>query len=227
MQRLNLKKLFLYLLIASVGVSALIGIAVILLGDFGEFEVKVLLTALTVTVTSILGLACGAYFETGRGRLVPGAGILMALVSGVMWIYLVWHGTVHEDLFVKSLLSLTLLGAACSHISLLSLAQLDRRFMWSRYAVYFAVGSLTAYLLFLVWDVDAISNDVTGRIIGVLAIVVAALTLVTPVLHKLSTGEPGTTAIDAEIEKLRARIAELEAKKAAMVENTVGAADAA
>jgi hypothetical protein len=226
-QRLNLKKVFLYLLIASVGVSALIGIGVILLGDFGEFEVKVLLTALTVTVTSILGLACGAYFETGRGRLVPGAGILMALVSGVMWIYLVWHGIVHEDLFVKSLLSLTLLGAACSHISLLSLAQLDRRFMWSRYAVYFAVGSLTAYLLFLVWDVDAISNDVTGRIIGVLAIVVAALTLVTPVLHKLSTGEPGTTAIDAEIEKLRARIAELEAKKAAMVENPVGAADAA
>jgi len=57
---MNIRKVFLYLLIASVAVSALIGIAVIIMGDFGEFEIRVLLTMLTITVTSILGLACGA-----------------------------------------------------------------------------------------------------------------------------------------------------------------------
>ena len=34
---------------------AVIGIAVIIIGDFGEFEIRVLLTMLTITVTSILG----------------------------------------------------------------------------------------------------------------------------------------------------------------------------
>lgn len=209
------KTLFLYALIGSIAASALIGIGVILFGNFGELEIKVLLTTLTVTVTSILGLACGAYLETGRGKIIPLIGIVMALVSGVMWVVLVWNGTVHEDFFARLLLSLTLGAASCSHISLLSLARLDRRFMWSRYAVHAAVWLLTAYLLYLIWNVDAIDES-TSRIIGVLSIVIAALTIVTPVFHKLSASEHGINEIDAEIKQLRARIAELESKRAAV-----------
>ena len=66
---MNIKKLFLYLLIASVAVSSLVGIFVILFGNFGEFEVKVLLTTLTIMVTSILRLACGALLESNRRPL--------------------------------------------------------------------------------------------------------------------------------------------------------------
>ena len=60
MHPVNSKRAFLYLLVASVALSAIIGIAVLIFGNFGDFEIKVLLTTLTVTVTSILGLACGA-----------------------------------------------------------------------------------------------------------------------------------------------------------------------
>jgi len=66
MNNLNIRRIFLYTLIASVAVSSLIGIGVVLLGDFGEFEVRVLMITLTVTMTSILGLANRAYLETGR-----------------------------------------------------------------------------------------------------------------------------------------------------------------
>jgi len=209
------KSLVLYALIGSIALSALIGIAVILFGDFGELAIKVLLTTMTVTVTSILGLACGAYLETGRGKVIPLAGIVLALVSGVLWVALVWNGTPHENFFARLLLSLTLGAASCSHISLLSLARLDRRFMWSRYAVHAAVWLLTAYLLYLIWNVDAIDES-TSRIIGVLSIVIAALTIVTPVFHKLSTAEYGIDEIDAEIEQLRMRIAELETRRASV-----------
>jgi len=212
---MRLKSLFLYALIGSIALSAAIGIAVILFGDFGDLAVKVLLTTMTVTVTSILGLACGAYLETGRGKVIPLIGIFLALVSGVLWVALVWMGTPNETFFAKLLLSLTLGAASCSHISLLSLARLDRRFMWSRYAIHIAVWVLTAYLLYLIWNVDAI-NDSTSRIIGVLSIVIAALTIATPVFHKLSGAEHGVDGIDAEIEKLRTRIAELETKRAAV-----------
>ena len=87
---MNLKRIFLYLLIASVAASALIGIVVILLGNFGDHETKVLLTAGTVTMTSILGLACGAYLESGRGRVVPITGIVLALAAAVMWTLIIW-----------------------------------------------------------------------------------------------------------------------------------------
>ena len=75
---MNLKRLFLYTLIASVAFSALMGIGVILLGNFGELEVRVLMTTLTITVTSIAGLACGAYYESGRGRYLPVVGISLS-----------------------------------------------------------------------------------------------------------------------------------------------------
>ena len=214
----NSKRTFLHLLIASVALSAVIGIVVLIIGNFGEFETKVLLTTLTVTITSILGLACGAYLETGRGRIIPIAGIIVAVVSCVMWIFLVWHGTVHEDFYAQILMSLTLFSATCAHISLLSLATLDKRFIWSRYAFILADSVLTAYLLFLIWNDKWIDNDVTPRVIGVLSIVVAALTLVTPIFHKLSSASTRSIEdIDSEIESLKSRIAELEAKKDALV----------
>lgn len=216
MNNLSLKKFSLYLLIASVAFSALVGIGVILFGDFGELATRVLLTALTITVTSIYGLACGAFLETGRGKILPLAGIFFAIVSAVLWIILIWSGTIQEDLFVKPLMSSTLLAAAFSLLSLLSLARLERKFLWSYYAVHAAVGMLVGILLFIIWTEFDPSESWLGRFLGVLAVVVAALTVVTPVFHWLSRkSEP--ESIDAEIARLEARIEELEKQKASEV----------
>lgn len=210
---MDLKRLFLVTLVLSVVVSAAIGIVVILIGNFGEFETKVLLTTLTITVTSILGLACGAYLETGRGKTLPTAGIVLALVSAVMWIILIWQMRIENDTYIKSLMSATLFAASCSHISLLSLARLERKFIWSRYAAHVAIWALTAFLLYFIWTNGNIDEDLMGRVIGVLGIVIASLTVITPIFHKLSAGEPNAGEIDAEIAKLKDRIAELETKK--------------
>ena len=160
MRDINLRKLFLYLLIASVSASALIGIVVLLFGSFGDFETRVLLTALTITVTSILGLMCGARIEAGGSRGLPITGIALAAASAVMWIFLIWNDP-RNDVFIKSLMSVTLLAAACSHISLLTLARLDRRFIWARYAGQIALWGLAAYLLFLIWNPREIEREIT------------------------------------------------------------------
>lgn len=219
MPNLNLKRIFLYLLIASVALSALIGIGVIIFGSFGEFETKILLTTLAVTVTSILGLANGAYLETGRGRVLPILGIVFSVISAVLWIFLVWYGTAQTAFFAKLLLSINLFAAACSHISLLSIARLDRRFLWSRYAVHASVWTLTAILLYSIWLHFENMTEWLTRVIGVLSIIIAAVTIVTPVFHRLSNQAPDAESIDAEIERLRQRIEELEKQKAEMAEN--------
>ena len=209
---MNIRKAFLYLLIASVAVSAVIGIAVMIIGDFGEFETRILLTTLTITVTSILGLACGACLEAGRLRLIPLAGIGLALISAGFWMVMIWADHVDNDIFARFVISVTLLAAACSHISLLSLARLDPRFRWSRWVVHLAVWSLSALILACVWFKIDPSQYAIARAMGVLSIVIGALTVVTPVFHKLSRPD-SIDAIDAEIAKLRERIAELEAKR--------------
>ena len=50
---------------------------------------------------------------------------------------------------------------------------------------------------------------------GVLSIVIGALTVVTPVFHKLSSGD-SVSEIDAEIAQLRERIGQLEVKRAGL-----------
>lgn len=216
---ITLKKAFLYLLISSVLISAAVGIVVILIGNFGEFETKVLLTTLTITATSILGLACGAYLETARGKFLPTAGIVLAIVSAVMWIILIWYGETQNDRFFKSLLSATLVSASCSHISLLSLARLERKFMWSRYAAHIAVWAVAAILLYFIWTDGNIDEDLMGRVTGVLGIIIAALTVITPVFHRLSSSEPTVQEIDKEIADLKAKIDELERRKDALVDS--------
>lgn len=212
---LTTKRIFLYLLIVSVGVSALIGIGVLLFGDFGEFETKILLTTLTITVTSVLGLTCGACLEAGRGRIIPLAGIVFAILSAVLWIIMLWRPFDREaHYFPHFVMSATLLAFACSHISLLSLARLDRRFAWSRIAVHVFVWSLTALTLWVIWAHIDPSETMLARIMGVLSIVVGSLTVVTPVFHRLSTGEPTVERLDAEIEELKKKIAALELKRA-------------
>ena len=217
---MNLKRLFLYTLIGSVAISALIGIGVILFGNFGEFEVRVLLTTLTVTVTSILGLACGAYIETGRGRTLPIVGIFLSIVSAIMLFFVIWDILDDSEVFIKSVVTTSLLAAACSHLSLLSIARLDKRFAWSRIAAFICVGLLSAILLFILWFEPESTSDVISRVIGVLSILIAAVTVITPVFHKLSASGLAVADLDAEIEQLRSRITELEAKKADLMNKT-------
>ncbi len=119
-----------------------------------------------------------------------------------------------NDAFVRTLMSITILGISCALVSLLSLASLDRRFAWARYAVHATVWPLTAYLILMSWNPNLVDQQLSGRIMGVLGIAVASLTVLTPVLHKLSSNE--TDDIDSEIVKLKRRIAELEEKRANM-----------
>jgi hypothetical protein len=213
----NIKKLFLYLSIASVALSALIGIVVILFGNFGELESKVLLTTLTVTVTSILGLACGAYLESGRGRILPLAGIMFAVVTFAMWLIVIWAGSNPPgSSFMEITMSATLLAAACSHLSLLSLATLAAKFQWTQTAAAVLIWLATALIFALIWANLHDYEGTIGRVLGVLGILVATVTILTPVLHRLSGTDDGSD-IDAEMEKLKSRIAMLEEKKAALI----------
>ena len=211
---MNLKKIFLYVLIASVALSAVIGIGVILFGSFGELETRILLTTFTITCTSILGLACGAYFEAKRARNLPFAGIFFSIVSAGLCIYMIWFGDRGIEAVWKLAATTAMLATACGHLSLISLATLDKKFMWSRLMIYVSAAVLVSILLVILWLEPDSSSDLVSRLIGILAIVIAALTVITPVFHRLSTAAPTPDKIDAEITKLRAEIVRLEETKA-------------
>lgn len=208
MGNLSVRKGFLYLLIASVSVSALLGIAVIIIGNLGELEGKILATSGTITAVSILGLACGVFLESGRGKIVPLTGIAFAVIAGVLGIIAIWAEGDSEFLG-KSLMSSTLLAFALSLTSLLCLARLDKRFSWALPAVQALIAAMCVFVLALIWA-EFEPAEWLQRTMAVVGILISALTVTIPVFHRLSIHERTDEDIDAEIAKLQARIGELE-----------------
>ena len=223
-QSFPVKKAFLYALIGSVVLGALLGIMAILSGRFGWLEVRVLLTTAAIAVASICGLACGAYLSTGRGRILPLAGIALTLLAAGMVIGGIWH-TTFSDGYWQTAASASVFAVACAHLSLLSMARLADWFRWSLTAAYVVILGVAGLIVLMILR----EQHGTGmmELLGVAAIVDAAITIVIPILHRLSrddlsgqtgTGEIGTAnpeldEIDAEIVRLRQRIAELECRK--------------
>lgn len=137
---------------------------------------------------------------------MPMAGISLTIVAALLCFFIIWNVLDDNWAFVKSFLTATLLAAACAHLSLLSLARLDKRFAWTRTAAFICVSLLGALLLYILWAEPEASSGTVTRILGILAILIASITVVTPVLHKLSSGENSIAKIDVEISELKSRI---------------------
>ena len=219
MANFDLRRSFLYLLIASVAVSAVFAIAVILFGDFGDFEVRVMMTTLTLTAASILGLACGAAIEAGKARIHPYSGIAAAILSALALFLIIWNVFDDSKVYIKSTMTVVIVAVVCSHLSLLALARLDARFRWSWAAALVLDWALAAIILFLMWFEPEEDSDIVFRVIAVLSILIGAVTVMTPVFHKLSGPDDPRAEIDAELVRLRERIDELERKKADLSQN--------
>ncbi len=182
---MNPKRIALWFLIVSVALSAVIGIIAIVVGSFGRIEAQILLTTLTISAASICALACGALWESGRAKLFPMVGIALAVFDAGLFVAGIWWESQSES-YWKFSASVGLVAAATAHVCLLSLAKLAQRFIWSRIAASMAAYFLALQFVYLIYFTP--KGDAGIRIIGVTSIVLAALTILTPVFHFLSRG---------------------------------------
>lgn len=221
--QVSLKKAFLYSLIASVAISALFGIAAILMGNFGEFEIRILVTSLTISAASLCGVSCGAAYEAKRAKMIPIAGVGLAIAAASMIIAAIW-GEFSSQEYWKCTATLEIFAIACAHMSLLLLARLAKRFQWAMWGGYFAVFGGAIVLSSLFWG--DFELEWTGRLFGVLAILSSAFSIMIPVFHRLcreeltvpeSHEENGLNEIEQEIGDLKNRLAELELLKSQLL----------
>ena len=185
------KKLALWFLIVSVAISAALGIIAISTGNFGWVEIRIVLTTLTISAASICALASGALWE-GRGqRILPLAGIVLALMAAVLLISGIWLEAEAQE-FWRFAFSVGVVAAATAHACLLSLAKLARRFNWAKVITLIAIY-LLAFLIVSAIYIEP-RGDFGFRLIGATSIVVAALTIMMPIFHRLSREDPSLAA---------------------------------
>lgn len=177
------KKIALWFLIVSVAISAVLGIIAILTGNFGKFEVRIIFTTLTISAASIGALACGAAGEAGRYKALATIGIGLAILAAVLLILGIWFEP-DGDQYWKFTASTSVVAAATAHACLLSLAKLARRFAWSRAFAFLTIYLLATFIILSIYFEP--TSDFGLRLIGTTSIIVAAITIITPIFHRLS-----------------------------------------
>jgi hypothetical protein len=215
----NLKRPLLYSLVGSVVLGALLGIVLVLRNTWGWFEVRVILTTITVAIASLCGLACDLSRTPRGANILPRGGLLLTLVAAGLILAGMWTD-LNKDEFWKFTISVSIFAVATVHICLLSIAQLAKRFRWVYFIACQVIYGLAVLLSVIVfWELE---NERMFRFVAMISIVDAALTLVIPLLHRISRADDNHShiaapmaarnlaAIDDEIATLKKRIVELE-----------------
>ena len=166
--------------------NALLGSIVLLAGGLDGTGGRVFATSLAVTAAMLVGIACSTGLRSGRLRLVAVAG----MVATAGWLSLAVVG-IWADVagWVGQLTAtLVLLAVVAAGASLLGLATPAPRHRWLQLVALVLTALLTTAVTTLIWFQDA-AGDWFMRVTGVLAVAVAACTLVLPTLHRVAARE--------------------------------------
>lgn len=183
-----MRRPLLFLLLASIAVNAALGIVALVSGDFGELERDVLFTSLCVSGTGVLSLACLPALERGRLGLLPRVGIAASVVGFGLLIVSFWIDDLPES-YLQATQTVLVPAVAVAWASLIGLAHLARRFRWVLAVAIALVLVLGGQVVGAVWGGG--DSDAYGRSVGVVAVLLAAFTLLVPILHRVSRAELG------------------------------------
>ncbi len=224
------KQPLLYALIISILIGAVLGIVLILRNTWGWFEVRVMLTTLVIAVGSLAGLACELSRRPIGRNLVANFGLVLSAGSSLLWLFCVWAEPA-DEWFWKSVATISILALANVHVCLLSNARLASRFRWV-YTVSCQIifGLALLFLVMLWWEYD---SPALWRIVATLSILVAALTLIIPILHRIGrqdgvraeqltpTEEQSVSKIDAEIKRLESQLTQLRSLRMKLTDSQI------
>lgn len=174
---------FLNAFIAFLALSALVSIVAILGGKFGEFEIKVVLSTITIAIASLCGLSCAAYGrKTGHHELSV-SGVALALLSAGLIIGGMWTGA-DAGAYWKTTVVLSVLSVACAHFFGLALASLRPSHQWvlvmAGVAIFALAGIISVQILAESWAEEGVL-----KLMAVVSILIAMATLTIPILHRM------------------------------------------
>jgi hypothetical protein len=185
-----MRRAVLFVLVGSVVLNAALGIYALVVADFGDVQRRVLLTSLCVSGAGLVGLACAPALERGRVRPLPQIGTAAGAGGFALLVAAIWLAERSEplpDSLWKTAVTLIVVAVAASHGSLLALSRLAPRFRWVLGPAVLLSGLLAGMLVSLVWGQW---EDVSWffRTLGVVAVLLAAFTILVPILHRASRG---------------------------------------
>ena len=181
---MNYKRVFLIPLIVALTLSALVGIIVFIAGDFGDTEIRILLTTLAIAGYSLSGLCSTTILKKEPIRMLAYTGMVVAVMGFILAILGIWEIVGIDDIW-KLIMIFVISSFALAHISLLLT-------LWpQKLAIQYLLG-LTIFFVMVVaiMLIDATlqefnNDEIFFRLLGVVAILDVLGTIVTPILNRM------------------------------------------
>ncbi len=195
-------------------ISALIGICVLAFGQKSWFGAQGILTTCVLGIATLCCLACEQARVPNRLNILSLIGIILIGFSTIGLLIGIWS-QIPVFRYWSITASLACFAVATSHVCLLSIARLPIKFRWLPAIAYTLVYGLAAMLACLAW---LMLDDALYTVMGLLAILNAAVSLMILLLHRLNMLKvktvdtvdcnAGTSLadIDREIELLEKRL---------------------
>ncbi len=182
LHRREARRIGLGLFFGSVCVNAALGIYALVGGDFGETQGKILGTSMSVTGALVLALVCVPAWERHLLGPVPPAAAIIGAAGFALVVVSMWSGG-ESDTLGKAIGTLLVIGGAGALASLLVLATLPPRHV---IAFRIALGlEAVAAGMFIAGVWLELEQEGYWRAFGVVVIVLAALVVSIPVLHRI------------------------------------------
>ena len=179
--------------IISIAACGLLGVYVLLSGRSSQLEESILLSIAIVGASSILGLCCAITWERRRWHPVGPVAAASVVFATIISIYALWReyakssGMVLPELSWETISSAWILAIACPVTALLSLANLERSYLWIRKYTIVCLVLLAMLFFVLIWlQPRNWDSEFMDRCMGVLGIGVACGTLAVPIFHRIS-----------------------------------------
>ncbi len=194
MQSALLRTVFVRVFVGSVAVNAVLGIWALLSSDFGETQGKVLLTSFLVSAAMLSVLVNTPAMRRRVAWPAPLVGAATGAIGFVLLIGFVWFDP-GADAWWKTVGSLLAVAAGATLGANLELLEVPERLGFARLVAAGLITTLVGLVLFGIWANP--DDEVYARTLGVNAVLVAAATLVVPVLARFAgrAATPATTVI--------------------------------
>ncbi len=181
-------RIFLNLFILSVVVNAVLGIWALLVGDFGDTQGKVLGTSFLVSAAMLSALVNAPAIRRRRLWPVPAVGAAAGASGFALFIVLIWAEADDESWF-KLAGSALVVAVAATLASTLALIVLADRYRLLQPVARGLIAVLAVAILIAIWGEP--DMDWYARLIGVVSVLVAAVTLLIPAVSRFGSGGLG------------------------------------
>ena len=182
----RLTRVLLIALIVSLSASALVAVWAVLVGDFGELEIRILLTTLAFGLFSLTGLGAAVRFDRRRFVAVGVGGVAASALSLVMSLVGIWGEEVWDnETFLRQLGTAIVLAVTFGYVSLMLLVR--PRHAGVSVVLAATVGLAVLIAAILIWMIWGDFEPASGmfRLLGALGILATLGTLVTPILNRV------------------------------------------